>query len=181
MNKLAKTIIGILVGIIVVLLIIIVTTTSKNKCKNDELYNTNTSDEIKQLLGVYHYTNPSNARQNLTLILNEDMTCKYYEKDECKWTLSDDKKEISIHLATYRIAFDKGERINAEGELSNLGGISDDSATKEECESKLLKYGQEYNLTNPRCEYVTEGFAKPTATIINGGLLINNNIYNKIG
>ncbi len=176
MNKLAKTIIGILVGIIVILLIVIVLiSSSKNKCKDDISDNTNNNDEIKQLVGVYTYTTTNN--RVVTIILNEDMTCEKNDRFECKWTLSDNKKEIVITQTTYQIVFDKCDFKDRDGGLSS---ISDNSATKEECEKKLTEYKDKYIMTNPRCEYDTS-IQPLKATIINSGFILNNQTYYRVG
>lgn len=176
MNKLAKTIIGVLVGVIVILLIVIILlASSKNKCKDDISDNTNTNDEIKQLVGVYSYTSQQN--KSYTITLNEDMTCIYDKRNECKWGLSEDKREIIINQATYKIAFDKCSFRDEEGGLSSIG---DNSATKEECENKLQKYKEQYIMVNPRCEYDNTSFTTLKATIINSGFILNTLTYYKV-
>lgn len=172
MNKLAKTIIGVLVGIIVILIVIIILqASSKNKCKDNITDNSNTSDEVKQLVGIYSYTSTNNRTG--TIILNEDMTCSYSapSKYECKWGLSDNKKEITILLNQYIIAFDSSDKI---------GEIHDGSDNISTCEEKLKKYTEQYDLVNPRCEY-TNNTQPAKATIINGGFILNSLTYYKVG
>ena len=171
MNKLAKTIIGVLVGIIVVLIVvIIILTTNKNKEDVDISNNTN-NDEIKQLVGVYLYTNATNDRANKKIQLNEDMTCMYlYDYNECKWSISD--KTITFEIARYKIDFDS--------DSSGIGGINDFSSTEDICKEKIVKYTEKYKLVNPRCIYDKD--SNPIkATIVNSGLLIGNVMYYKIG
>ena len=176
MNKLAKTIIGVLAGIIIILIVvIIILATSKNN-ENKDISNDTNNDEIKQLAGVYTHTTTNNSVA--TIILNDDMTCRVDDRNECKWTLSEDKKEIIITQATYQIAFDKCSFKDEDGGLSSIG---DSSATKEECEKKLNEYKEKYIMVNPRCEYDTN-IQPRKATIINGGFIINNKLtYYKVG
>ena len=86
MNKLAKTIIGVLVGIIVILIVVIILLASHKSNENtDTTDNNNNYDEIKELIGVYLYTNTTNNGDNRKIELNKDMTCYLrYDFNECK-------------------------------------------------------------------------------------------------
>ena len=177
MNKLAKTIIGVLAGIIVILIVVIILLASHKSNENtDTTDNNNNYDEIKELIGVYLYTNTTNNRDNRKIELNKDMTCYFrYDFNECKWTKTDNT--INFHLARYKIVYDSGTFKNSNDIIAN---INDPSNTKEICEEKIQKYNNMYNLVNPRCEYEQDK-TPIKATIVNNGLLIDTTMYNKIG
>lgn len=167
MNKMAKTIIGILVGIIVVLVIVIVILATRNNGVDEDIYQN--SNETRDMVGIYYSSNNSS-----TLKLKDDMTCEYYgfSRYGCKWSVSG--KEITILLNQYHVDFD-------ESADKSLGSIGDGFESKEVCEQALEEYTKQYGLVNPRC-YDDERYKHiVNVSIIDSGLLIGNKIYNKIG
>ena len=178
MNKLSKVIIGFLICIIIILAVIIIEliVTKNNKCgiksKNS------VKNDISQYVGVYLYTSSTNDYNNKSIQLNEDLTCKYlYDYNTCKWKISD--KTITFDVGSYKIVFDSATFKDNVATYS-LGSISDPSKTLKECENKITKYSETYEMINPSCKFEKED--NPiTATVVNGGLLINNHIYYKVG
>lgn len=162
MNKQAKIIIGVLTTIIVILLVIIFILLNKDNNKSDTPKIDN--KEVKQAVGIYHNSNWN--KHDVTLQLNDDMTCKYpNSSDICKWTISDN--EITITLSNYNIKYD-----NENKDLYIMYG------TKEKCEEDLNKNKEKYNLINPRCEKVERGTHK--ATLISSGVLLHDHVFNRV-
>lgn len=119
---------------------------------------------IDRVVGVYHTNNYQNKYED-TITFNKDMTCQRSNvKQPCVWELKTDTT-IEYTLTRYYVWVD-------EENLSLM-----DFGTEELC--KQFLNGLDNRYTNKRCE------AKDTdpivVTIVNGGVLIGNTLYNKIG
>lgn len=157
MNKQQKCIIYTVISILVVLILILIVVILK--------LNKEDNKEIIKGVGIYHNSNWNN--NDATLILNDDMTCKYpNNSDDCKWAISNNK--IIITLTYYMIINDGKEQILT---ISTYN-------TKEKCEEDIEKYEQVYNLVNPICKNIKQ---------IHGAILGDNcvilyeHLFSKVG
>lgn len=120
---------------------------------------------LLEFFGVYHNNNWNN--NEATLILNNDMTCKYpNSSDECKWTILG--KQITITLTYYMIMNDGNEPIPTISRYNS----------KLKCEEDIKKYEGVYVLKNPTCE-ITKHTHK--AILGNNGIILNEHLFNKVG
>lgn len=173
MSKISKVIIIIMSFIILCLLTsnIILIIKINNKTIESPINN-----DIQRAIGIYHSQDYRNYRDS-TLKLNDDMTCEYpNENVDCTWSISND--EISITKTKYLITDDTKYtdeyyyKNNGTKEYKKLSiGTS-----KVTCEEQIKREQDE--LKNARCE---KGYTNnEILTLVNGGVLINNHIFNKI-
>ena len=164
MNKKQKYIISVVISTLVVLVLILISIIIKiSKDDNKDLDKNN--KEIIKAIGVYHNNNWNN--NEATLILNNDMTCKYpNSSDECKWTILG--KQITITLTYYMIMNDGNEPIPTISRYNS----------KLKCEEDIKKYEGVYVLKNPTCE-ITKHTHK--AILGNNGIILNEHLFNKVG
>lgn len=167
MNKQAKVIIGVLSVIIIILLGIIVNQNNKYNNNSDNQNNQQANnEEVKRLIGIYHNNNWN--KNEVSLELKSDMTCKYPQTNRgCKWELKD--KAVILKLDAYKIVIDNANDSNAMYWKDTIYSL-------EVCESMIKESTKD--LVNPRCEPTTEDHE---AKIINSGLLLHDAIFNKIG
>lgn len=102
MSKKAKIIIGILSIVILLLIVVIIILAIQLKGNNPKKPSTN------KVVGIYHTDNWNG--KDATLVLNDDMTCKYPTNyGSCEWTISDNNITLKVttdintseHKATY--------------------------------------------------------------------------------
>lgn len=156
MNKKQMYIIISVISVLVILILFLITIIVKIS-KDDS------KPKIKGI-GVYHNNNWNS--NEATLILNDDMTCKYPSSShDCKWELSD--KQIIITLRYYAI-------INDNKEIPTLGSYN----SKTKCEEDIKKYEGVYNLTNPDCEGIKDIHK---AILGESSVILHEHLFNKVG
>ena len=156
MNKKQMYIISSVIIVLVILILILITIIVKISRDDNKLKTKG--------IGVYHNNNWNS--NEATLILNDDMTCKYPSSShDCKWALSD--KQIIITLTYYSIISDNKE-------LPTLGSYN----SKEKCKEDIKKYEGVYNLTNPDCEGVKDTHK---AILEESGVILHEHLFNKVG
>lgn len=178
MSKISKIIIAIMSVIIVGLLTSnIILIIKLNKKPVETPIDTNT----QRAIGIYN-CNQYKATLNpypATIRLNKDMTCEYLSNQTpCKWSISDD--EITITITRYII---RDDEYYTDEYYKNMYGydinkVQDTSigTSEENCKANI-EYQKEH-LTNPKC--VVSSTENIKATLINNGILLNNNIFNKV-
>ena len=121
--------------------------------------------KVKKFVGVYHTSNWD--KHEATMILNEDMTCKFNSRTSCTWEIKDDKTLEYAFTNYYIITDEKTDYYYSYGTLESC---------KKNLESNL-EYYSEYN--DVHCEGV-QG-EKVEVTVVNNGILIHDILFNKIG
>lgn len=166
MNKKQKYIICFVISILIILLFILITIIIKISKDTNKCFDTRTnSNEMISVVGIYNNNNWNG--NEATLILNQDMTCKYPNSgDECKWTIVD--KNITIILTYYMIMNEGKDQIPTITKYN----------TKSKCEEDLRKYESVYNLVNPTCEITKY---KHEAILGDDGLILHEHLFNKVG
>ena len=168
MNKKAKIIISIMIILIIVLSVVIFFLIKPFGSENK-------NSDIEKAVGTYHcdkfYGSPA------TLILKENMTCRYPGNQVlCNWEIKG--KNIYITLSVYEITSDNRDEMLYE---TSVGYSSYSFKSKEECEEQLEVQIKEHpNAINPRCEYVVYDKEPVKARLGENGLTIADFVFYKV-
>ena len=162
-----KKIIYILSAIIIVLLIvnIILGMRIKELSKTDskEKDTSVVNEDSKKYAGIYHanYYSTSGKMIDENIRLNEDGSCKLLYSTNCTWKI---KSEKVLSVTTYTFV---GGVVEENGvKTTRVFGMK----TKEECEKAMVDLN-----TEGSCEKLDEEH-----DVVNGGIMYNDRVYNKI-
>ena len=163
MKKNNKTIYLVIIGVLLFTNILFISLFLNAKTPTLTPTNKSSATIIDRVAGVYHTNNYQNKYED-TITFNKDMTCQRSNtKQPCVWELKNDTT-IEYTLTRYYVWVDE-ENIP----LMDFG-------TEELCKQFLDGLDSKY--TNKRCE--TKTTDPNVVTIVTGGVLIGNTLYNKI-